>query len=144
MPVRSRVIIVVGWTWARSLTPRNGAGRLDNGDTALKSVRHVRDDFDWGDDRSPGIPWDQTVIYELHVRGFTKLHEGVPEAKRGTYAAMAEPVVTDYLRELGVTSVQLLPTCTRTWMMGLVHRGLTNYWGYNTIGFSLRRIRSGQ
>ena len=114
--------------------PRNGAGRLDNGDTALKSV-YVRDDFDWGDDRSPGIPWDQTVIYELHVRGFTKLHEGVPEAKRGTYAAMAEPVVTDYLRELGVTSVQLLPVHTHLDDGFLVHRGLTNYWGYNTIGF---------
>jgi isoamylase len=114
--------------------PRNGAGRLDNGETALKSV-YLRGEFDWGGDRAPAVPWDQTVIYELHVRGFTKLHPGVPEEKRGTYAGLAEPVVIDYLRDLGVTSVQILPVHTHLDDGFLVHRGLTNFWGYNSIGF---------
>ena len=95
----------------------------------------VHDSFPWGDDRRPNVPWADTVIYEAHVRGFTMRHPEVPEHQRGTYAAMGSPVVVDYLRQLGVTTVELLPVHQFVAEHGLVERGLTNYWGYSTIGF---------
>jgi glycogen operon protein len=83
----------------------------------------------------PLVPWDETVLYELHVRGFTKTHPAVPENLRGTYAGLAHPAVIDHLTGLGVTTVELLPVhhfCTEP---PISQRGLTNYWGYNSIGF---------
>jgi glycogen operon protein len=81
------------------------------------------------------VPWDDTIVYELHVRGFTRRHPHVPENLRGTYAGLGWPEVVDYVRSLGVTSVELLPIHTFVSESHLRDKGLTNYWGYNTIGF---------
>src|SRR5207248_6479672 len=91
--------------------------------------------FSWGDDRPPNTPWNDTVIYELHVKGFTHLHPGVPARMRGKYAALATPAVLEHLQRLGVTAVELMPIHAFIDDHALVRRGLTNYWGYNTIGF---------
>ena len=81
------------------------------------------------------MPWERTIIYETHVRGFTKLHPAVPEHLRGTFAGLGGKEVVDYIRSLGVTSVELLPIHTFVNDRHLLEKGLTNYWGYNTIGF---------
>ena len=91
--------------------------------------------FDWADDHGPGIPLHKSVIYELHVKGFTKLCPGVPENLRGTYAGLGTTAAIDYLKNLGVTAVELLPIHAHIDDKPLLDRGLTNYWGYNTIGF---------
>ena len=96
-------------------------------------VQH--DDFEWGADAPPRTPWAQTVIYELHVKGFTALHPGVPEALRGTYAGLAHPAAVQHLVDLGVTAVELLPVQAFVSEPHLQRRGLTNYWGYATVGF---------
>ncbi len=95
----------------------------------------VDDRFDWGDDRPARRRWRDTVIYELHVKGMTKLHDRVPEELRGTYAGLATPAVIDYLCDLGVTAVELLPVHQFVTEPAVAARGLTNYWGYNSIGF---------
>ncbi|GAA4076208.1 glycogen debranching protein GlgX [Streptomyces hundungensis] len=92
-------------------------------------------DFDWEGDRRPDHPYHQSVIYEAHVRGLTMRHPGVPEELRGTYAGLAHPEVIEHLKELGVTAVELMPVHQFTQDGFLVDRGLSNYWGYNTIGF---------
>ena len=91
--------------------------------------------FTWLRDRKPGVPWDRTVLYETHVRGFTMLHPAVPEALRGTFSGLAVKEVIDHIKALGVTSVELLPVHTFVNDSFLVEKGLSNYWGYNTIGF---------
>jgi len=91
--------------------------------------------FSWGEDKRPETPLSETVIYEVHVKGFTKLWQEVPEQLRGTYAGVANEQAIRYLKNLGVTTVELLPVHTRLDDKALVDRGLTNYWGYNTIGF---------
>jgi glycogen operon protein len=91
--------------------------------------------FTWGHDRAPATPWETTVIYEAHVRGFTMRHPAVPERLRGTYAGLRRKEVTDYIRSLGVTAVELLPVHAFLDDKHLLERGLRNYWGYNTIGF---------
>ena len=92
--------------------------------------------FDWnGMPRSRAVPWDRTIIYEAHVRGFTRLHPQVPEHERGTFRGMAAPEVIAYLKDLGVTSIELLPVHTFVNESHLLEHGLTNYWGYNSIGF---------
>ena len=91
--------------------------------------------FDWRGDRRPGIPLHTSVIYEVHVKGFTKLWQEVPEELRGTYAALGSATAIAYLKKLGVTAIELLPVHTHIDDKVLVDRGLTNYWGYNTIGF---------
>lgn len=83
----------------------------------------------------PRVPWENTVIYELHVRGFTKQHPDIPEEQRGTYAGLAHPAVIEYLTSLGVTAVELLPVHHSVTEPFLAKRGMTNYWGYNTLGF---------
>jgi glycogen operon protein len=95
----------------------------------------THDAFPWGDDRRPEVPWADTVIYEAHVRGFTRLHPDVPELQRGSYAAMGSPPVVEHLRRLGVTTLELLPVHHFVTEHVVVERGLTNYWGYNSIGF---------
>ncbi len=91
--------------------------------------------FDWGDDRAPRIPYHETVIYEAHVRGLTLRHPDVPAGQRGTYAGLAHPAVIEHLTRLGVTAVELMPVHHFVPEHNLQARGLTNYWGYNTIGF---------
>jgi glycogen operon protein len=91
--------------------------------------------FDWGADRPPGTPYHESVIYEAHVRGLTKLHPAVPEAERGTYLGMSHPAVIEHLQGLGVTAVELMPVHQFVTDAFLSERGLGNYWGYNTIGF---------
>ncbi|MFC4783676.1 glycogen debranching protein GlgX [Nocardioides sp. MAHUQ-72] len=95
----------------------------------------VHDSFDWGDDTPMRRRWRDTVIYEMHVKGMTALHDRVPEHLRGTYAGLATPAVTDYLRDLGVTAVELLPVHQFVSETALVARGTSNYWGYNSIGY---------
>src|SRR5687767_11562641 len=91
--------------------------------------------FTWGDDRPPRTPWHKTLIYEAHVRGLTMRHPGVPEERRGTYAGLASEAVIDHLRSLGVTAIELLPVHFHLDDRHLVERGLSNYWGYNTLNF---------
>ncbi|MFF5263672.1 glycogen debranching protein GlgX [Actinomadura viridis] len=91
--------------------------------------------FDWGDDRPPRVPYHESLIYEAHVKGLTRLHPAIPEGLRGTYAALAHPVMIDHLTDLGVTAVELMPVHQFVPEHALVARGLTNYWGYNTLGY---------
>jgi glycogen operon protein len=95
----------------------------------------VDEAFRWGDDRSPGRPWHETLIYELHVKGFTALNPRVPVALRGTYLGVASEAAIDHLVTLGVTAVELMPVHHHTHEWHLVQRGLTNYWGYNTLSY---------
>ena len=105
-------------------------------DAAVMPKNRVIDSaFTWGSDRPPRIPWHDTIIYELHVKGFTQCHPDVPERLRGTYAGLACSPVIEYLTRLGVTSIELMPVHSFVDDRQLVERGLRNYWGYNTIGF---------
>ncbi|PSK97992.1 glycogen operon protein [Murinocardiopsis flavida] len=112
-------------------------GKANNDDSAPYVPRSVviNPFFDWGDDRHPRTPYNESVIYEAHVRGLTMRHPGVPEELRGTYAGLAYPTVVEHLKELGVTAVELMPVHQFLHDHALVARGLRNYWGYNTIGF---------
>ncbi len=91
--------------------------------------------FTWGGDRPPQVPWHKTVIYEMHVKGFTQLNPEVPEKLRGTYAGLGTDAAIKYLRGLGITAVELLPVHHHANDRHLVDNGLTNYWGYNTLAF---------
>ncbi len=91
--------------------------------------------FTWGDDRAPRVPWSRTVIYECHVKGMTMRHPDVPERLRGTYLGLASDAVLDHLLALGITAVELLPVHYAISEEPVVARGMTNYWGYNTLGF---------
>ena len=91
--------------------------------------------FDWDNDRPPRTPWHETVIYEVHVKGFSQLHPDVPLPLRGTYAGLAHPAMVQHLTSLGVTAVELLPVHHFVSEPALVGRGLRNYWGYNSIGY---------
>ncbi len=107
---------------------------LDSAPYVPRSVV-VHDDFHWGADTSPRRRWRDTVIYEMHVKGMTQLHDRVPENLRGTYAGLATPAVTEYLRDLGVTAVELLPIHQFFSEPALAQAGLVNYWGYNSLSF---------
>jgi glycogen operon protein len=91
--------------------------------------------FHWNGTPAPCTPWNDTVLYELHVKGFTKLHSGVPENLRGTYAGLASPAAISHLTSLGITAVELMPVHYHVDEGMLVERGLLNYWGYNTLGY---------
>lgn len=97
--------------------------------------------FDWGDDEAPRIPYHKSIIYETHVRGFTKLHPDIPEDIRGSYSALAHPVTIEYLKKLGITAIELMPVHHFIADRHLVEKDLTNYWGYNTIGFFAPEVR---
>jgi isoamylase len=112
----------------------------DSAPFAPKSVV-VNNDFDWEGDQPPRTPYHQSVIYEMHVKGFTQQHPDIPDEIRGTYAAIGHPVVIKYLTELGITAVELMPVHQFVADRHLVEKGLTNYWGYNTIGFFAPDIR---
>lgn len=91
--------------------------------------------FPWDEDHPLRTPWHQSIVYELHVKGFTKLHPGIPEDMRGTYLALGSVPVIDYLKSLGVTAVELMPVHEHVDDHFLVERGLSNYWGYNTLNY---------
>jgi isoamylase len=95
----------------------------------------IEPEFSWGDDHPPRTPWHETVVYEVHVRGFTRQHPLVPQNQRGTYAGLASSAAIRHLRELGVTAVELMPIQYHIDERFLVESGRTNYWGYNTLGF---------
>ena len=111
-----------------SFSQQNSAG-----DAPLAMV--IDEAFTWGDDRLPKLPSHKLVIYEMHVKGFTKLHPDIPKELRGTYAGLGSQAAVDYLRDLGVNAVELLPVHTHSDDRYLQEKGLTNYWGYNTLGF---------
>jgi len=91
--------------------------------------------FDWGDDTHPQISWGDTIIYEVHVKGFTILNPEIPESIRGTYSGLCSTPAMEYLKSLGITALELMPVHHRVSERRLVDNGLTNYWGYNSIGF---------
>lgn len=95
----------------------------------------IDEDFDWEGDQPPMCPYHKSIIYETHVKGFTKMHPDIPEEIRGTYAALGHPVTVKYLTDLGITAVELMPVHHFIVDRHLKERGLSNYWGYNTIGF---------
>ena len=104
----------------------------DNISIALKSVV-VNESFDWGGDTWPRTPWNNTIIYEAHVKGLTYLHPAIPEEIRGTYKALAHPVMIDYFKRLGITALELLPVAHFASEPRLQRLGLTNFWGYNPL-----------
>ncbi len=116
--------------------PENLVGRNteDSADHTMKSVV-INPFFDWGTDRHPEIPYHDSVIYEAHVRGMTNLNNRVPADIRGTYAGLAHPNVVNYLKDLGITTLELMPVHQFINDSVLQEKGLNNYWGYNTIGF---------
>jgi len=101
----------------------------------------VNDAFDWEGDEHPRTPWHQTLIYELHVKGYTIRHPSVPKQHRGTYSGLTHPAVIDHLKSIGVTAVELMPVHQLVDDRHLVEQGLRNYWGYNSIGFFAPDIR---
>jgi isoamylase len=109
----------------------------DGNDSApyVPKCRVVDTKFDWGRVRAPNVPWRDTIIYELHVKGFTQRHPGVPEHLRGKYLGLAQPAVLDYLRKLGVTTLELMPVQSFVSEEFLVRKGLGNYWGYNPLAW---------
>jgi isoamylase len=106
----------------------------DSAPYAMRSVV-INPFFDWANDRPLWVPYHETVIYEAHVKGMTQRHSGVPEDVRGTYSGLAHPVMIEHFKKLGVTAVELMPVHQFVHDSGLIERGLSNYWGYNTIGF---------
>jgi isoamylase len=111
--------------------------RPDQSDSAPYVPRSVVSSpyFDWANDRPPRTPYHESVIYECHVRGLTRMHPDIPPEQQGTYAGLAHPAVIDYLTRLGITAVELMPVHQFVSDGFLIDRGLSNYWGYNTIGF---------
>ena len=101
----------------------------------VPKCRVIEPAFTWGEDRRPQTPWEETIIFELHVRGITVRHPDVDPAHRGTFAGLHAPAMIDYLLDLGVTAVELLPIHAAADDRHLIERGLTNYWGYNSIAY---------
>ena len=110
------------------------ADERDSSGSVPKSLV-VDEAFNWRNDRSPAIPWSQTVIYETHVSGFTRLHQAIDENLRGSFAGLASEPAIAYLKSLGITAIELLPVHAFLDDHFLVKKGLTNYWGYNTLGY---------
>ena len=102
---------------------------------AVPKCRVVEPAFTWGPERLPNTPWSQTIVYEMHVKGFTKQHPDIPEIERGTFAGLGSPTVIEYLVKLGVTAVELLPIHAIIDEQHLVTKGLHNYWGYSSINY---------
>jgi isoamylase len=139
-PYARQIVGNVRWSdalFGYTVGHRRGDLSYDRRDSAgaMPKSRIVDPAFTWGQDARPEVPWEDMVVYELHVRGFTMQHPQVPPALRGTYAGLAAPAVVDYLKRLGVTTVELLPIHAFVDDRYLVEKGLRNYWGYNSIGF---------
>jgi glycogen operon protein len=110
---------------------------FDERDSAafVPKCRVIDPAFTWGNERRPSVPWEQTIIYEMHVRGFTMLHDRIADELRGTFAGLADPNVISYLKSLGITSPSSCPSTPFVDDDYLLQKGLRNYWGYNSIGF---------
>ncbi len=122
--------------------PEENLARDERDSAPFAPLAAVADEsFTWGDDAAPRTPWHRTVIYEAHVKGLTRLHPEVPEALRGTYAGLVCEPVLRHLVELGVTAVELMPVHHHVHERALVERGLSNYWGYNTLAFFAPDLR---
>jgi isoamylase len=128
------------WEWSEATypyhfsAPENSKNDLDSAPFVAMSVV-INPFFDWGNDRQPNTPWHRTVVYETHVKGFSRTHPDIPDELRGTYAGLAHPVAVEYLQNLRVTAVELLPVHQFVQDSTLLDRGLRNYWGYNSIGY---------
>ena len=128
------------WEWSDAIypyhfsDPETSKNDLDDAAFVATSVV-INPFFDWGNDRQPNTPWHRTVVYETHVKGFSRTHPNIPEELRGTYAGLAHPVSIEYLQNLRITAVELLPVHQFVQDSALVDRGLRNYWGYNSIGY---------
>ncbi|MCU1550145.1 MAG: glycogen debranching enzyme GlgX [Glaciihabitans sp.] len=126
-------------TWDQSMFAYNfGDPESENNDDSAASMMHgvvINPFFDWAGDRAPGIAYADSVIYEAHVKGLTELHPAIPEEIRGTYSALAHPAIIDHLQKIGATTIELMPVHQFVNDSTLEQKGLTNYWGYNTIGF---------
>ncbi len=114
--------------------PEGPKNEADSAGQMPKSVV-INPYFDWGNDRHPRTPWHETIIYEVHVKGFTRRNPAIPEALRGTYAGIAHPAAIKYLHTLGITAIELLPVHQFVHDAQLLERGLRNYWGYNSVSF---------
>jgi isoamylase len=114
-----------------------GSGERNDEDSAVHMPKSVviNPYFDWGVDRPPKTPYQETVIYEAHVKGLTMTHPRIPEEIRGTYSAVAHPAIIEHLHSLGITAIELMPVHQFVQDDTLLQKGLRNYWGYNTIGF---------
>ena len=127
--------------WDRSLLGHAGqdadgpADPIDNAPYAPLGMVAAPDDFDWRGDRRPGIPWRKVVIYEMHVKGFTALHPGVPPDLRGTFRGLASQPAIQHILDLGVTTLELLPVHAHMDETHLIRAGRVNYWGYNTLSY---------
>jgi isoamylase len=139
-PYAKAIVGTLAWSDAH-FGYRIGSQRADlsqdrrNNAVGMPKCQVIDPAFSWGEDRNPRTPWHDTIIYETHVRGFTKLHPQVPQQYRGTYAGLSTTPVIEYLQRLGVTAVELMPV---HWFLNdrhLVEKGLRNYWGYNSIGY---------
>lgn len=120
--------------WFNDADHQEHMNTLDSAEHTMKAVV-TNPYFDWGSDRHPGIPYHDSIIYEMHVRGMTNLNDLVPPEIRGTYAGLAHPAVINYLKKLGITTIELMPIHQFINDSFLQEKGLSNYWGYNTIGF---------
>ncbi len=119
-----------GYRWANP----DEINELDSAPHVPKSVV-INPFFDWADDRAPRTPYNESVIYEAHVKGLTMRHPDIPEDLRGTYGAVAHPVMLEHYSRIGVTAIELMPVQQFVQDHHLTERGLSNYWGYNTLGF---------
>jgi isoamylase len=133
-------VITEGLHWCPALnshTGDDGFGPMSTEDSAPHTFRSVvaQPSFDWGNDRRLEIPWNETVIYEAHVKGFTQQHPDIPPHLRGTYAGLAHPAAIKHLKRLGITAVELLPIHAFVHDGFLLEKGLRNYWGYHSIGY---------
>ncbi|MGE0876992.1 MAG: glycogen debranching protein GlgX, partial [Burkholderiales bacterium] len=139
-PYAREIVGEVRWSdalYGYTMGSRRDDLSFDRRDSAafMPRCRVIDEAFTWGDDRRPAIDWHDMVIYETHVRGYTRLHPGIPVSQRGTYAALASAPAIDSLRRLGITTVELMPVHAFIDDRRLVERGMRNYWGYNTLGF---------
>ena len=139
-PYAKQLIGSVEWNdalFGYTIGSPDGDLSFDERDSAsfIPKCRVIDPAFTWGDERSPRIPWERTIFYETHVKGFCQRHPAVADTDRGTFAGLKTREIVDYVRSLGVTSVELLPIHAFVDDSYLVEKGLRNYWGYNTIGF---------
>jgi isoamylase len=139
-PYAKSICGALRWTdavFGYRLTSARGDLSMDRRDSAgaMPKAIVVDDHFSWGEDKRPDISWDETFIYEAHVKGFTQLFDKLPQPQRGTFAAFSHPDVITHLKRLGITAIELMPVHAFLQDRVLIERGLSNYWGYNTLSY---------